>query len=112
MLFRSRDINSRNQTARNAAERFAVNTVVQGTAAELIKRAMVNIHRRTVEEKRPSKMLIQVHDELVFEVPEKHVKDEATMIGEEMSNAIELDVPVKVDLAVGENWLDARELTV
>ena len=103
-----REINSRNQTARNAAERFAVNTVVQGTAAELIKRAMVNIHRRTIAEKRPSKMLIQVHDELVFEVPKKNVKEEACMIAEEMSHAIQLDVPVKVDLAVGDNWLDAQ----
>lgn len=105
-----RDINSRNQTARNAAERFAVNTVVQGTAAELIKRAMVNIHRRIVDEDRPSKMLIQVHDELVFEVPKKHIQEEAEMIGREMSLAIELDVPVKVDLAIGPNWLDTEEL--
>ena len=104
------DINSRNQTARSAAERFAANTVIQGTAADLIKRAMVNIHRRIRDEKRPSKMIIQVHDELVFEIPKEHVAGEAAMIVDEMSNAIKLDVPVKVDAAVGENWLDVTNI--
>ncbi len=100
------DINSRNQGIRNAAERFAINTVVQGSAADLIKKAMINIHRRIREEKRPSKMLIQVHDELVFEAPAKSVEEEAAMIRDEMSRAIDLDVPIKVDTAGGPNWLD------
>jgi DNA polymerase-1 len=101
------DIHSRNQTARNAAERLAVNTVVQGTAADLIKRAMVNIHRRIKKEDRPSRMLIQVHDELVFEVPKSAVDAEAAMIVEEMSGALALDVPIKVDVGWGPNWLEA-----
>ena len=102
------DINSRNQAVRSAAERFAVNTVVQGSAADMIKRAMIAIDRRIREEKRPSKMIIQVHDELVFEVPAKGVEEEAAMISEEMSKAIELTVPVKVDVAWGSNWLDVK----
>jgi DNA polymerase-1 len=102
------DIHSRNQNARNTAERLAVNTVIQGTAADMIKRAMINIDRRIRDEKRPSVMLIQVHDELVFETPAKHVEEEAAMISEEMSGAIKLDVPVKVDVAWGPNWLDVE----
>jgi DNA polymerase I len=100
------DINSRNQTARSAAERFAANTVIQGSAADLIKRAMINIDRRIRRENRPSKMLIQVHDELVFEVPKKAVREEAGMIADEMSNAIAMNVPIKVDTGCGPNWLD------
>ena len=103
-----RDINSRNQTARGAAERFAVNTVVQGSAADMIKVAMINIDRRIREENRPSRMLIQVHDELVFETPGKTVKTEAKMIADEMAGAIELEVPIKVDVAWGANWLDTE----
>ncbi|MFQ5429255.1 MAG: DNA polymerase I [Phycisphaerae bacterium] len=106
------EINSRNKTARSAAERLAANTVIQGTAADLIKKAMVNIHRRIIGEKRSSRMLIQVHDELVFEVPRNDLEDEAAMIAEEMTAAIQLDVPLKVDLACGPNWLDAEELKV
>ncbi len=102
------EIHSRNQTARNAAERFACNTVIQGTAADMIKRAMVNIHRRILRESRPSRMLIQVHDELVFEAPKKSLKSEAAMIEEEMSQAMPLRVPVKVDVSAGPNWLDAQ----
>lgn len=100
------DIHSRNQPARNAAERLAVNTVVQGTAADMIKRAMVNLDRRIREENRPARMLIQVHDELVFEVPRDRAKEEAAVIAEEMSKALTLNVPVKVDVAMGDNWLD------
>ncbi len=101
------DISSRNQTARNAAERLAVNTVVQGTAADMIKLAMIRIHRRIEKEARPSRMLIQVHDELVFETPTNAVNEEAAMIREEMAAALLLSVPVKVDVGWGKNWLDA-----
>jgi DNA polymerase-1 len=100
------DIDSRNPSARNAAERLAVNTVVQGTAADMIKRAMINLHRRIQRERRPSRMLIQVHDELVFEVPAADAVGESAMIAEEMTGAIRLDVPVKVDVSSGPNWLD------
>jgi len=100
------DIHSRNQTARNAAERFAVNTVVQGSAADLIKVAMIRIDRRIREKQRPSKMLLQVHDELVFETPRVAVATEAAMIRDEMAGALTLTVPIKVDVASGPNWLD------
>ena len=100
------DILSRNQQAKNAAERLAVNTVVQGTAADLIKRAMVNLDRRIRQEARPSRMLIQVHDELVFETPRTSAKEEAVVIAHEMSTALTLNVPIKVDVMMGENWLD------
>jgi DNA polymerase-1 len=83
-----------------------VNTVVQGTAADLIKLAMIRIDQRVRREGRPARMLLQVHDELVFEVPKSAVKAEAAMIAEEMSSAIPLRVPVKVDVGAGANWLD------
>ena len=69
---------------------------------------MINIDRRIRKENRPSRMLIQVHDELVFETPVKSVKTEAKMIADEMAGAIELDVPIKVDVACGANWLDTE----
>ncbi len=102
------DIHSRNQGMRNSAERFAINTVVQGSAADMIKRAMIHIDRRIQQERRPSKMIIQVHDELVFEVPAACVEEEAAFISEEMSRAIEMSVPIKVDVAWGPNWLDVK----
>ncbi|MFQ5502595.1 MAG: DNA polymerase, partial [Phycisphaerae bacterium] len=104
------DIDSRNASARGAAERLAANTVIQGSAADLIKRAMIHIDRRIIREKRAARMLLQVHDELVFEVPERDVAEEAAMIVEEMSTAIPLEVPVKVDIAAGSNWLDVEEI--
>jgi DNA polymerase-1 len=100
------DIQSRNQGLRHAAERLAINSVVQGSAADLIKKAMIRIDRRIREENRPSKMLIQVHDELVFESPRKSAADEAKMIAGEMASALPLDVPIRVDVAWGPNWLD------
>lgn len=102
------DIRSPNQSVRSGAERLAVNTVIQGTAADLIKRAMINIDRRLRAERRPSRMLIQVHDELVFETPERAVEGEAAMIREEMAGALALKVPVKVDIGWGPNWLDVK----
>lgn len=100
------DIGSRNQALRNQAERLAINTVIQGSAADLIKRAMIHIDHRIRDEGRPSRMILQVHDELVFEVPKKAIVQEAKMVSREMSGAIDLDVPVKVDIAWGPNWLD------
>lgn len=104
------DIASRNPSARAAAERFAVNTVVQGTAADLIKLAMIRIDRRIREERRTSRMILQVHDELVFEVPKRALRAEADMIAGEMSAALALDVPIKVDVAAGPNWLDVSPI--
>ncbi|GAF69321.1 unnamed protein product, partial [marine sediment metagenome] len=102
------DIHSRNPARRSAAERLAVNTVVQGTAADLIKRAMVAIHQRLAEQPDVARMLIQVHDELVFEVRKDGVKGVTAMVREQMSNALPLDVPIKVDVGVGQNWLEAK----
>jgi DNA polymerase-1 len=102
------EINSRNKGLRSQAERLAVNTVIQGSAADLIKRAMISIHRRILAEQRPSRMIIQVHDELVFEVPRTAVEAEADFIRHEMTTALPLDVPIKVDIAWGDNWLAAK----
>ncbi len=89
-------------------KRLAVNTVIQGSAADLIKRAMIDIHREIGATNRPSRMLIQVHDELVFEVPESEVEAEAEMVRRKMTQAIPLDVPVEVDIAWGRNWLESK----
>jgi DNA polymerase-1 len=102
------DLNSRNHTARTAAERLACNTPIQGSAADLIKKAMINIHKRILAEKRPARMLLQVHDELVFEVPRKAIDQEAAFIREEMCSALPLNVPLKADIAWGESWLEAK----
>ncbi len=102
------DIRSQNRQAAAQAERLAVNTVVQGSAADLIKRAMIGIDRRIRGEGRPSRMLIQVHDELVFEVPRAAVEAEADMIRHEMTTALPLDVPIQVDIAWGDNWLEGK----
>jgi len=102
------DIHSRNNNARAGAERLAINTVIQGSAADLIKRAMIRIHRRIGQENRPSRMIIQVHDELVFDVPRSAVEAEADFIRQEMCTALPLDVPIKVDLAWGSNWLESK----
>ncbi len=102
------EIDSRNPQRRALAERLAINSVVQGSAADLIKQAMVNLARRIGLQERPSRMLLQIHDELVFECPRHAVDTERDMVVEEMSGAIELRVPLKVDTGVGENWMDAK----
>ena len=101
-------LDSPNPSERSAAERLAINSVVQGSAADLIKQAMVNIDARLRREKRPSRMLLQIHDELLFETPADHVEADSRMIVEEMSGAIQLSVPVKVDVGVGNNWMEAK----
>jgi DNA polymerase-1 len=101
-------LGSRNRQTVAAAERLAVNTVIQGSAADLIKRAMVNVARRIRKERRPSRMIIQVHDELVFEVPAEAVEAEQAMIREEMEGALPLEVPIKVDVNWGPNWLEGK----
>ncbi|MCI0696287.1 DNA polymerase I [candidate division KSB1 bacterium] len=102
------DINSDNRRVREFAERTAINTPIQGTAADLIKIAMINIHRRLQKENLGARMILQVHDELVFEAPENELAVLSTLVREEMSQAIKLDVPIKVDVGVGENWLEAH----
>jgi DNA polymerase-1 len=102
------DINSRNQNSRRLAERMAVNTVIQGSAADLIKVAMVNIFRRTKAETLELKMILQVHDELVFELPDKQAPVYSEIVREEMVQAMKLDVPVVVDISWGKNWLECK----
>ncbi|HRR86315.1 MAG TPA: DNA polymerase, partial [Phycisphaerae bacterium] len=102
------EINSRNKGMRSLGERVAVNTVIQGSAADLIKRAMIGIHQRIRSEQRPSRMLIQVHDELVFDVPRSAVEAEAEFIRTEMCTALPLKVPIKVDINWGDNWLEGK----
>ena len=89
-------------------ERTAFNAVIQGSAADLIKRAMINLHNRLRETKHPAKMLLQIHDELVFETPADRVADLTELVRHEMRSALELSVPLVVDVGVGENWLDAK----
>ncbi len=101
-------IDSRIVAQRNASERMAINSVVQGSAADLIKVAMVNIHRRIQRENHPSRMLLQVHDELVFETPRSQVDGEAEMVRHEMEHAMTLRVPVKVDVGWGINWQEGK----
>jgi DNA polymerase-1 len=102
------DINSGNPNARGFAERTAVNTPLQGTAADLIKLAMIRIDRRIDEEGFDSRMLLQVHDELVFEAPPEEVEKLAAMVKGEMEGVMELKVPLVVDVGIGDNWRDAK----
>jgi len=101
-------IDARNPQRRAQAERLAINSVVQGSAADLIKQAMINIDARIRRDGRPSRMLLQIHDELVFETPRDAVDGDREMIVAEMTGAIDLSVPLKVDVGVGANWMDAK----
>lgn len=103
-----KDINARNQIVRSAAERNAVNAPVQGSAADIIKIAMINIFKKLKSEKFKSKMLLQVHDELVFDVYKPELEALKALIKEEMENAYTLTVPLVVDVGIGEDWLEAH----
>ncbi|MGG5505962.1 MULTISPECIES: DNA polymerase I [unclassified Myroides] len=103
-----KDIHSQNAVVRSAAERNAVNAPIQGSAADIIKIAMINIHKRLVREQWKSKMLLQVHDELVFDAHKEELDALKTMVKQEMENAFTLAVPLVVDLGIGENWLEAH----
>jgi DNA polymerase-1 len=102
------DINSRNPNSRGFAERTAVNSPLQGTAADLIKLAMIRIDRALREQELQSAMLLQVHDELVFEAPPEEVDRVKVLVKREMENARALEVPLLVEVGVGENWRDAK----
>jgi len=102
------DIHSDNPRVAEAAERMAINTPIQGTAADLIKIAMINLHRRLGREGWQARMILQVHDELVFEAPAAEMTALKQMVIEEMSGAVQLDVPVKIEVGVGKNWLEAH----
>jgi DNA polymerase-1 len=102
------DINSHNAIVRGYAERNAINAPIQGTAADIIKIAMVNIHKRFIAENIQSQMILQVHDELNFNVLNSELELVKRIVQEEMEGAIQLKVPLKVDMGVGENWLEAH----
>ncbi len=103
-----RNINSSNRVVRQFEERVAINMRVQGTAADMIKLAMINIHKALEQRKAKTKMVLQVHDELVFDAHKDEVDDLRPLIKELMENALPLNVPVVVDTGVGENWLNAH----
>ena len=102
------DIKSGNWNVRGFAERTAINMPIQGTAADIIKLAMINIHHWLKENKKQSRMLLQVHDELIFEIHETELDEVPDKIKELMEFAVELDVPLKVEAGIGENWLEAH----
>lgn len=103
-----KDINGSNQVVRGAAERNAVNAPIQGSAADIIKIAMINIHQKLEEKEFKSKMLLQVHDELVFDAYKPELEELKKLVKHEMENAHKLTVPLDVDLGIGQNWLEAH----
>ncbi|MGH2951183.1 MAG: DNA polymerase I, partial [Solirubrobacterales bacterium] len=101
------EIRSKNPGIRGYGERTATNSPIQGTAADLIKLSMIRLHRRLRAES-GARMLLQVHDELLFEVPEEEVESVGALVREEMEGAIELEVPLRVDLGVGDTWFETK----
>lgn len=102
------DINSANATVRGYAERNAINAPIQGSAADMIKLAMINLHNEVKKNKMKAKMIMQVHDELVFDVPKDEVEKLKPIVEKNMKEALKLKVPVIVDMNTGENWLEAH----
>jgi DNA polymerase-1 len=100
------DIESRNPNQRGFAERTAINTPLQGTAADLIKLAMISIDRKLAERKLKTRMVLQVHDELLFEVPAEETAEVETLVRAEMEGVVKLSVPIVADLGSGANWRD------
>ncbi len=102
------NINARNFNQRSMAERIAVNTPIQGTSADMIKLAMIKVHQRLQSEKLKAKMVLQVHDELIFDAPIEEKEQVSLLVKEEMLSALPLDVPLEVDVSTGENWAVAK----
>ena len=103
-----KDINSQNAIVRGAAERNAVNAPIQGSAADIIKIAMINIHKKLKNNNYKTKMLLQVHDELVFDVFKPELEKIKSLVKSEMENAYEMSIPLEVEIDTGENWLEAH----
>lgn len=104
------EINSKNQAIRQFAQRQAVNTPIQGSASDLIKLAMIEIDKQIKQQNLKSRMLIQVHDELVFDVPEEEFVKFSALVKDKMENVLKLDVPIRVDMKKGKNWLEMEEV--
>ena len=102
------DLNSKNRQAREAAERIAINSPIQGSAADLIKLAMINLDREIAQKKLNSRMILQVHDELVFECPSEEEEEMRALVKKEMEEVMPLKVPLVVDIGWGDNWNDAH----
>jgi len=104
------EINNRNQGIRQFAQRQAVNTPIQGSASDLIKLAMIDIHKQLNLKKLKAKMVLQVHDELVFDVSAEELDELVILVKDRMENVLKLDVPIKVDIKKGKNWLETEEV--
>lgn len=102
------DIYSKNRTVKSMAERVAINSPIQGTAADILKMAMIEIDKRLLEQKLETKMLLQVHDELIFEVPEKEVDTISELVKDCMENVVKLNVPLVVDMGTGKDWYSLK----
>ena len=100
------EINSKNMMLRQFAERQAVNTPIQGSASDLIKLAMIDIYKEQKVRKLKSKMILQIHDELLFDVEKAELEELIALVRERMENVLKLDVPVRVDIKAGDNWLE------
>jgi DNA polymerase-1 len=99
-------INSRNKTEKAGAERIAVNTPIQGSAADIVKTAMLNLDKRLAKENSPAKLLLQVHDELILECPKADAPAASKLIKEVMENAVKLRIPLRVSVETGKRWGD------
>ena len=102
------DIHSANATVRANAERIAINTPIQGTAADMIKIAMIRIYQQLKKHHLQTKLLLQIHDELIFEVPKNEIEIVKDIVKKEMQNALPLEVPIEVNIGIGKNWLEAH----
>ena len=102
------ELNNKNYIIRSSGERMALNTPVQGTAADILKKAMVTLYQKMNEMNLNSKMIVQVHDELVFDVPNNEVQIMGNLIKDIMENAYTLSVPLKVDIEYGKTWYEAK----
>ncbi len=102
------ELNSRNGQLRSAAERVTVNMPIQGTAADILKRAMIDLHAELSRKRMRARMILTVHDELLFEAPKEEADDAAAVVRERMESAVKLDVPLDVDVGIADNWRDAK----
>jgi DNA polymerase-1 len=102
------ELHASSRQTQQLGERLAVNTVIQGSAADIIKIAMVNCHRKLAEAGLRTRLVLQIHDELLFEAPEEEIPAASEIVRAEMTGAVVLDPPLEVDLGVGRNWLEAK----
>ncbi|MBM5782659.1 MAG: hypothetical protein FJ368_04475 [Pelagibacterales bacterium] len=98
------EINNKNPIIRAEAERLAINAPIQGSAADIIKKAMIRLNKKFSEEKLQAKIILQIHDELIIEAPENEVEKTSLILKNEMENAVILDCPLKVDISVSKHW--------